>query len=249
MSSLIIGASGRLGRRLTPLLDDVLTPNRAQLDALCVRSVRAFFKSRSVSRCVMLAASTNVSRCERDASYASETSHMAANVAVVCREHDVPLLYVSTDYVTPALRLPKQPLNEYAAHKLIAEAITRASGGQIARVSFSTPEQMQNWVAVNAYSVSNRCWVEELAPVLARYIQRGNWASVAAFCAPETTVAKLLRGRDPTHPALATEWNTPHEMEAFCGFSAPKDTRFRGVCHDEMIDVPVIASLRSHSGG
>ena len=75
------------------------------------------------------AAVTDVDQCERAPDHAISVNALgAANVAIVCRMRDVPLVHVSTDYVFSGSGGPRDhrsetyPVNSYGLSKLLGES-------------------------------------------------------------------------------------------------------------------------------
>ncbi|MBT61231.1 MAG: hypothetical protein CMA63_06760 [Euryarchaeota archaeon] len=233
---LILGGSGRLGRRLKTSLPKgnatAFFPSRADLDALSAQDLSMFLVEHSIDRCVCLAAATDVARCERDLEYASINPQIASVVSRVCTDHLVESVYISTDYVVPLLL--NESANVYASSKLVAEPLALQHGSNVLRVAFTTPEQSSAWSFVNSYTRSNRAWVEDTAKALSGYILRDELSPIASLCPPETTFEDLLRARFPHHKALdCTVWS-PEDMKARVGVAAPSSTCFNRV-HDHEI--------------
>lgn len=230
---LVLGAAGRLGRRVVPLLREsgveVLTPSHAELDAADRRALEVFLVEQRVDRCVSLVAATDVARCERDVQYATRNPETAEAVAQACDWTGVESLFVSTDYVMPLLVGRRS--NVYGASKLVAEWSARRHDARVLRVAFTTPEQCSRWQFVNAYTESNRAWVEDTARALCEYTLRDEWHEIAALCPPATTFETLLRERFPQHAALDDRVLDAEAMRARVGVAAPQSTRF-DLLHD-----------------
>ena len=233
MRVLVSGGGGRLGRLLVPWLrergHEVLAPPRAELDWARPQHVAAALHAHAPDRVLALASWTDVARaqqqpgaCVRDTVV---TTQHAIDAAASAR---VPLLYVSTDYVHAVLR--QDGAGVYAAAKLVAEQLVLLAGGYVARVAFTTPEQVAGWQWANGYSLAHRCWADELVPML------GTWACYPAHQLEQLvelggphpcTPADLLRRRQPEHPALQ-HVVTSAESAAASGLPLqPRDTSWR----------------------
>lgn len=208
MRLLVSGGGGRLGRLLVPWLrergHEVVAPPRAEVDWADPAQVRSAVQQHQPDRLVLLASWTDVARaqlqpgaCVRDTVLTTQHAIAAATDA------RVPLLYVSTDYVHAVLR--QDAAGVYASAKLVAEQLVLLAGGHVARVAFTTPEQVDGWQWANGYSYAHRCWVDELVPLL------GTWACYPAHQLERlvelggprpVTPAQLLATRYPQHPAL-----------------------------------------------
>tara|TARA_R110002012_G_scaffold42572_6_gene115948 strand:+ start:120380 stop:121243 length:864 start_codon:yes stop_codon:yes gene_type:complete len=131
---LVTGANGQLGRCIKnaaasfPDLEFVFV-SKEELDIQEEDSLRKFFKKNNFSHCINTAAYTNVEKAESEPEKAFAINTEAVkNVATSCKENDVVLLHISTDYVfdgkkqTPYLETdPTNPINIYGASKLKGE--------------------------------------------------------------------------------------------------------------------------------
>jgi len=131
---LVTGANGQLGRCIKdaaasfPDLEFVFV-SKGELDIQEEDSLRKFFKKNNFSHCINTAAYTNVEKAESESEKAFAINAEAVkNLASICKDNDVVLLHVSTDYVfdgkkkTPYLETdPTNPINVYGASKLKGE--------------------------------------------------------------------------------------------------------------------------------
>lgn len=142
MKILVTGASGGLAGALIPLLEErgetvvgadvVDRHNRKDFEVLDIADFEGVKKSFERVRpdfTMHLAAATDVDRCEREPDFAYRVNALGTeNIALACRKHDIPMLFVSTaevfdgekktpytEYDTP------NPLNVYARSKLAGE--------------------------------------------------------------------------------------------------------------------------------
>ena len=219
---------------------EVLTPSHAELDAGDCRAIEAFLVGQRVDRCVSLVAATDVARCERDVASATRNPETAEAVARACDDASVESLFVSTDYVVPLLLGRRS--NVYGSSKLVAEWRARRHGARTLRVAFTTPEQSKGWSFVNAYTQSNRAWVEDTARAFCEYVLRDKWSEVAALCPPATSFEALLRERFPKHAALDERVLDRAAMIARVGVGAPECTRF-----DLVPDLELVEHVRTQS--
>ncbi len=132
MKVLVTGARGMLGTDLCLELGkkhEVLAFDLAEADLTKPQAIDALVNARP-DAVVHAAAMANVDGCERDpdAAYAVNTLG-TRHVALACRRLDIPLLYVSTDFVFDgAKREPyyewdqANPLGHYGRSKLAGEA-------------------------------------------------------------------------------------------------------------------------------
>lgn len=131
---LITGANGQLGRCIKDAAAnfpdlEFLFVSKEELDILNTDSLRDFFNKNNFSHCINTAAYTNVEKAESEKELAfAINSEAVKNLANLCKENNVVLLHVSTDYVfdgkkqTPYLETDKtNPINVYGASKLKGE--------------------------------------------------------------------------------------------------------------------------------
>ncbi len=131
---LITGANGQLGRCIKnaasefPDLEFIFA-SKEDLDIENSDSLQEFFRNNNFSHCINTAAYTNVEKAESEKGKAfSINAEAVKNLAVVCKENDIVLLHISTDYVfdgkknQPYLETdPVSPINVYGASKLLGE--------------------------------------------------------------------------------------------------------------------------------
>lgn len=131
---LVTGANGQLGRCIRdaaadfPDLDFVFV-SKEQLDIENANGLTDFFTRNNFSHCINTAAYTNVEKAESEPEKTfSINAEAVKNLALTCKEHDVVLLHISTDYVfdgkknSPYLETDKtNPINVYGASKLKGE--------------------------------------------------------------------------------------------------------------------------------
>lgn len=163
MRVLIIGASGMLGtdiqREWTSA--ELIPASSKDADIRNIEDVRALVNRAKPDWIVLSAAYTDVDGSEKNPELAFAVNEKGTeNVAVVAAEADIPLLYVSTDYLYDGLlRRPYEPedpiapLNVYGASKAAGEDAVRKHAKEwvIARTSWlfgaagaSFPEKILN---------------------------------------------------------------------------------------------------------
>ena len=105
MKILIIGHTGQLGSDLMRYANqngfDVVGVDQTECDITVVDSVkRSFAAAGAITLVLNAAAYTNVDQAESHSGEAFAVNRDgAANIAQVCREHEIPLIHISTDYV------------------------------------------------------------------------------------------------------------------------------------------------------
>lgn len=136
---LITGGQGQLGRALAQRYaaeaEAVAAPSHAELDVTNPASVRAAIDRFAPTLIIHAAAATDVDRCEREPAWAAAlNAEGTRNLAALAGERDIPLVYVSTNYVFDGTKPageayaetdPTGPLSVYGRTKLAGEEATR----------------------------------------------------------------------------------------------------------------------------
>lgn len=133
MKILVTGAQGMLGQDLCPILEDegfeVVETDHAEMDVTDSSAVDKIIKKESPDFVLHCAAYTNVDKAEVDLETALSINEKGTdNVAKICAKLDIPILYISTDYVFDGTSkkpyLPEDkanPINNYGLTKLKGE--------------------------------------------------------------------------------------------------------------------------------
>lgn len=133
MKILVTGANGMLGQDLCPILEDVgafvIETDADTLDITKADVVEQALSDVHPDMVIHCAAYTNVDKAEEDLETAKLINVTGTeNIAKVCGKLEIPLVYISTDYVfdgtktepyTPADRT--NPINNYGLTKLLGE--------------------------------------------------------------------------------------------------------------------------------
>ena len=133
MKILVTGASGMLGQDLCPVLEDagafVIETNSTVLDITNFDAVNRFIAEVHPDTVIHCAAYTNVDNAEAEPDKA-ELLNVAGteNLAKVCGQLEIPIVYISTDYVFDGTKKEPytpddvpNPLNVYGRTKLAGE--------------------------------------------------------------------------------------------------------------------------------
>lgn len=130
---LVTGANGMLGHDLCPTLEDAgfetIETDVDTLDITNFEQAEAFFAQTQPDAVVHCAAYTNVNKAEEDIDTAMKiNAEGTENLAKICAKANIPIVYVSTDYVfdgtknEPYLPYDKPcPVNAYGLTKLKGE--------------------------------------------------------------------------------------------------------------------------------
>lgn len=136
---LVTGAGGQLGRALVEAAAEMSLPlaalPHAELDIADEGAVRRLFASRRFAAAINAAAYTDVEAAEADGATAFRVNEQGArHLALACRQAEIPLLQVSTDYVFDGtLGRPYReadaanPLNLYGLSKYRGEQAVAAA--------------------------------------------------------------------------------------------------------------------------
>ena len=115
MKILITGSNGLLGHELTSILKDhtLILLSHSQLDISDSESVNKQIDSASPDIVINSAAYTQVDACESNYDLAYSSNALGPkNLAIKCKELDIPLIHISTDYVFEGNEKENLPLKE-----------------------------------------------------------------------------------------------------------------------------------------
>lgn len=131
---LVTGANGQLGRCIKDAASEFPDlqfdfVSKEELDIENEELLNDFFRKNHFDYCINTAAYTNVEKAESDKDSAFAINAEAVkNLAKACKENDVVLVHISTDYIfdgkkgSPYLEIdPTNPINVYGASKLKGE--------------------------------------------------------------------------------------------------------------------------------
>ncbi len=137
MKVLVTGAGGQVGREVVRLAAEAgveaIGLGRPVLDVTDADAVRAAVAARGAGAVIHAAAYTAVDRAESEPGRAFAVNHEGArHVAEAAREHGLPIVHLSTDYVFDGLKGapytpedPVAPANVYGASKAAGEEAVR----------------------------------------------------------------------------------------------------------------------------
>lgn len=133
MKILVTGSNGMLGQDLCPILEDegheVVETDSSNLDVTNFAQTKEILKREKPDFVIHCAAYTNVDKAEEDLETATLINVKGTeNIAKVCAEEDITLIYISTDYVFDGEKkepyLPEDkpnPINNYGLTKFQGE--------------------------------------------------------------------------------------------------------------------------------
>ncbi len=159
MKILVTGANGMLGQDLCPILEDedfdVIETDINNLDITNTDNIEEVFDLYKPDFVVHCAAYTNVDKAEEEKELAFKiNAEGTENLANACKKADIPILYISTDYVFDGTKKGKylpddktNPINIYGASKLAGEeAVRKNDKYYIARTSWLYGHHGKNFV-------------------------------------------------------------------------------------------------------
>ena len=159
MKILVTGANGMLGQDLCPILEDedfdVIETDIDTLDITNNKSIDEVFEKYQPDFVIHCAAYTNVDKAEDEKELAFKiNAEGTENLAKACKKLDIPILYISTDYVFDGSKKGKylpddktNPINVYGASKLAGEqAVQQNEKHYITRTSWLYGHHGKNFV-------------------------------------------------------------------------------------------------------
>jgi dTDP-4-dehydrorhamnose reductase len=132
---LVTGSKGMLGRDLCPALEDcgfeTIETDIDNLDITDENKVKDIFEKEDFDAVIHCAAYTDINKAESEQEFAMKVNvNGTENLAIACKNKDIPLLYISSDYVFDGNKkgayLPyddKNPINVYGRSKSKGEDI------------------------------------------------------------------------------------------------------------------------------
>lgn len=262
MKILVTGARGMLGQDLVPILQEygheVLAYDRAEMDITEAAQVREVFRREKPALVIQCAAYTNVDGAESDAENAFRINALGTQVvALGCQEADVPMVYISTDYVfdgrgdRPILEFDAtNPQSVYGKSKLAGEIYVREllSKFYVVRTSWLYGRHGKNFVdtmrklgrekpelSVVADQYGSPTWTVALSHALARLIETGKYGVYHATGQGETTwhgftqkILELEGVKTPVRPITTAELGRPAPRPAYSVLS-PMNLKLSGV--------------------
>ena len=212
MKVLVTGAKGMLGQDLCPILEDngydVIETDIHNLDITNLENVTNIIDNETPEIIIHCAAYTNVDKAEEDLENARKINVLGTeNLAKICGEKDIMIVYISTDYVfdgeanTPYLPNSKtNPINNYGLTKLEGEEAVKkyCKKYYIARTSWLYGHHGKNFVET-MISIADKpelkvvddqigcpTWTVELANGIVKLIQ-GEEYGIYHICGSNST--------------------------------------------------------------
>jgi len=206
---LIVGANGMLGSDLCQVFQksgyDVCATTRESFDITNTQQVEDFFKNREFDLVINSAAYTKVDDAENNSELAFLINEKgASNLAKVTNNKNIPIIYISTDYVfdgkkdKPYLVSDEtNPINVYGASKLAGEKETIKQNKKyyIVRTSWLYGKNGKNFVDTMISLAKNKdtikvvddqfgcpTWTFELAVAIKDLFENNNKFSTYQIC-------------------------------------------------------------------
>ena len=202
MRVLVTGVTGQLGYDVAKELKmrghEVVAPTHEELDLTDQVGIIQFFKDNKLDAVIHCAAYTAVDKAQEEKAKCSNINVSATRgIAKQCAEYEIPLMYISTDYVFPGngtepyeINDRKGPLQEYGLSKLAGEEMVRTLCNRyfIVRISWVFGINGRNFVrtilrladkkdkiSVVDDQVGSPTYTKDLAPLLCKMIETGRY--------------------------------------------------------------------------
>lgn len=209
---LVVGANGMLGHDLVKVFSDkgynVTASTREEFDITKIEEVEDFFKDKNFDIVVNSAAYTQVDKAEEEIDLAFLVNNKGAeNLAKVTNKKNIPIIYISTDYVFDGTKNEPYRLNDktnpisiYGKSKLAGEIATKKENSKyyITRTSWLYGRNGKNFVETMLELSRTRdeikvvndqfgcpTWTVELARGIERLIGEGSEFGTYHVCAQE----------------------------------------------------------------
>lgn len=171
MRILLFGGSGALGSELRKLNSDIITPTSKQVNIVNAEEVRNYIEILWPDIIINAAAIIDNRQIEKDPQGAINTNIIgAANIARVCGDHKIRLVYISTDYIYKGDRGNYKetdeilPFNLYSWTKLGGECSTKCVDNHlIIRTSFG---KTFNYRQAFTDKWASKDYVDVIAPMI-----------------------------------------------------------------------------------
>ena len=243
MKVLVTGVSGQLGYDVAKELKrrghKVLAPKRDSLDLLDQVGIIQYFEYNKFDAVIHCAAYTAVDKAQEEKELCSNVNVSATRViAKQCASRDIPLLYVSTDYVFPGTGSEpyetgdrKGPLQEYGISKLAGEEMVKSLCKKyyIVRTSWVFGKNGRNFVrtvlrladlkdriSVVDDQVGSPTYTKDLAPLLCDMIESDKYgvyhATNEGFCSFYEFACEIISQSGKSleiRPTTTDKYNAP----------------------------------------
>lgn len=233
---LVTGGGGLLAGEIKQLLPDALYPLKSEFDVTNADQMEKFIAGKDISLILHAAAFTSPPQVDKDPLKGVDANIIGtANVVRLCMQHDIRLVYISTDYVFKGDKGnykeddPVFPVNKYAWSKLGGECAVRLyDNSLIIRTTFG-PNKFPFEKAFADQWTSRLC-VRDMAAKIAAVVEKDINGTLHVG-GPRRTVLEYacsLTGDDSVKPLYRNE----------VGFHVPGDTsldcrRYEGIAGKE----------------
>jgi dTDP-4-dehydrorhamnose reductase len=219
---ILTGGSGRLGTEIVEILPELMFPNSSEFNILNIEQMRSYIKNIKVDYIVHAAAYTDVLKAEDNPEPAIESNLIGTlNVLKLCKENNIRLVYISTDYVFDGKSRDYDiddainPLTNYAKTKAAAELIVRTyENSLVIRTSFFGREFPYEAAFVNQYT--SKDYVDLQAPRI-----------IKAFSNKRTGIVHVGTTRRSIYEIAKIRKPHVEKMFLTVGHKIPKDTSLK----------------------
>ena len=140
---LVTGGNGQLARELRRIDPEIYAPTREEMDFSSFQQIEAYCREKDLAVVIHAGAVTNKYAEDADEAYIRTNIIGTANIVLWCKQRNIRLVYISSDYVYPGERgdytedSVLYPVNRYAISKLGGELSVRLhQNSLIIRTSF-----------------------------------------------------------------------------------------------------------------
>ena len=243
MKILVTGASGQLGFDVVKELKkrgiQYIAPTHEEFDLTNQVQVLEFFEYNQVDAVIHCAAYTAVDKAQEESTLCHSVNASATRfIAKQCGRLDIPLLYISTDYVFPGVGSTpyettdrKGPVQEYGLSKLAGEEMVKSLCKKyyIVRVSWVFGKHGKNFVRTVLHladtkeiinvvddQIGSPTYTKDLAPLLCDMIESGKYgiyhATNEGFCSFYEFACEIVKQAGKTveiRPTTTALYNAP----------------------------------------
>ena len=174
MKILLTGGTGGLGPSVQSIFEslgyEVYAPSHRQMDVTKAEAVSAHMKFAKPDAVIHCAAYSKVDLAESQRELCRNVNVCGTkNIAEICQQQNIYLIYISTDYVFDGKRKgyyqtddPRNPLSVYGRSKADGEEIvlSRDPGNSVVRISWLFGEYSENFISKILRLGQNREWLD-----------------------------------------------------------------------------------------
>src|SRR5512135_1198391 len=101
---LVTGGNGQLARELRRIDPEIYAPTRAEMDFSSMPQIESYCRAKDMAVLIHAGAVTNKFAEDADEAYIRTNIIGTATIVLWCKQRDIRLVYISSDYVYPGER-------------------------------------------------------------------------------------------------------------------------------------------------